>query len=84
MRLLRKAFLNLLSSHNLFMTVPLWYHFILQRDKDRIVKFLKYTKKVLHLDYQNMKLTVNAAAKAEFIRMATKFMMISVTPYMPL
>ena len=57
---------------HLIYAVPVWYHFILQRDKDRIVKFLKFTKKVLHLDYQYMKLTVNAAAKAEFIRMATK------------
>ena len=66
-----RVFKSVIVPHLIY-AVPVWYHFILQKDKDRIIRFLKYSAKILHLDFNYLKLTVNVSAKNEFIRMATK------------
>ena len=52
--------------------VPVWYHFILEKDKERIRKFLKYTSKILHLDFFVLVDTVNNRANCEFVNMVSK------------
>ena len=75
------TFFNKNAKENVFNTiilphviyaVPVWYHFILQKDKERIMKFLKYTSTIFNLDYNMLLEKVNDAARTEFTRMANK------------
>ena len=49
--------------------MPVWYHFLLIRDKQRIRAFLKYCAKIFRLDYEGIIDQVNGAARREFIRL---------------
>lgn len=42
--------------------MPAWYHFILQKDKDKVLSLLKFTSNITHLDYEHMKVTENITA----------------------
>ena len=51
--------------------VPSWYHFLLIKDKKRIVCFLKYCAKMFKLDFTTLISKVNDAAKNDFVRVTT-------------
>ena len=41
-------------------------------NKNRIIKFLKYTSQILNIDYQALKDIVNTAARGEFVRVTNQ------------
>ena len=50
--------------------VPVWYHFVQVKDKNRIRSFLKFCSKIFRLNYENLVYRVNEAARNEFVRLA--------------
>ena len=56
----------------LLYAVPAWYHFLLEKDKDRIKKFLKYTSFIFNLDFLTLISILNDRAKADFCAIARK------------
>ena len=50
--------------------VPVWYHFILQKDQKRLKTLLKYCAKILRLDQTTLINEINNSAKKEFERAA--------------
>lgn len=66
-----ERFNNIILPHVIY-AVPTWYHFILQKDKEKLMKFLKYTSTIFNLNYTMILQKVNDAARNEFKRMVYK------------
>ena len=69
------ARMNLFKSviiSQLLYAVPVWYHLLLEKDKDRIKKFLRYTSKIFNLDYFTLICILNDRAKSDFSAIARK------------
>lgn len=64
-----KVFVTSILPHIIY-AVPVWYHFLLACDKQRIRAFLKYCAKIFRLDYESMVDQVNGGARREFIRLS--------------
>ena len=61
------VFRSVILPHIIY-AVPVWYHFISCKDKNRIIKFLKYTSQLLNIDCCSLIEMINVAAKSEFVR----------------
>ena len=65
------VFRSVILPHIIY-AVPVWYHFISCKDKNRIIKFLKYTSQILNIDSCSLIEMINDSAKSEFVRMTNK------------
>lgn len=70
-KVMRDRVFNALILPQLLYAVPVWYHFLLEKDKQRMRKFLKYTAKIFKLDYNTLMMAVNNSAYKDFVRLAT-------------